>query len=97
MRLTGTLLEIEEYSGDFKGDSGDTVSYSGKRLHVLDGHEVVKVKVPKDLLYSHGYTAGQPVDLRVTVAANAGARGAYLSCQLLGDYAPKPVALAKAN
>jgi len=86
MRLTGNLLEIEDYSGDFKGDSGDSIAYSGKRLHVLDGREVIKVKVPKDRLNNHGLIAGDDVDLRVEVTAQSGARGAYLTVKLLGDY-----------
>lgn len=90
MRLTGQLLDIEEYSGDFKGDDGSKVPYAGLRLHVLDGREVIKVKVPKDQLHSHGLTVGTPVDLAVTVAANAGARGAYLTTLLIGPY-PAPV------
>jgi hypothetical protein len=62
------------------------VAYAGQRLHVLDGREVVKVKVPKDQIDKTGLDAGSPVDLRVTVAANSGARGAYLSVALLGPY-----------
>lgn len=90
MRLTGTLLEVEAYSGDFKGESGDTVAYSGERLHVLDGREVAKVKVPKALVGRHGYEAGDEVDLRVSVQAQTGGRGAYLSCTLIGDFASSP-------
>lgn len=97
MRLTGTLLEVESYSGTMKGDDGKDFAYSGKRLHVLDGREVVKVKIPKDLADSHGYTNGQPVDLRVIVQAQQGARGAYLSTTLQGDFAPARPALAKVN
>lgn len=100
MRLTGTLLEIEPYSGTGRDDAtGKPFEYSGKRLHVLDGREVIKVKIPKDLLDSHGLTEGQSVDLRVTVTAQAGARGAYLTVALLGDYAPaaRLSSVSKAN
>jgi len=86
MRLTGTLLELEDYSGEFKGDDGTMIPFAGIRMHVLDGREVIKVKIPKDLLTSHGYKAQTPVDLRVTVAAQAGARGAYLTVGLLGNF-----------
>lgn len=96
MRLTGQLLDIEDYAGDFKGDDGSQVPYSGKRLHVLDGREVIKVKVPKDQLLSHGLTVGTAVDLAVTVAANAGARGAYLTTLLIGPY-PVPVKVTPNN
>jgi hypothetical protein len=95
MRLTGRLLEIEDYSGDFRGEQGEVVQYSGKRLHVLDGREVIKVKVPKALQHSHGLVEGDEVDLRVSVTANTGARGAYLTTQLLGDFgAPRLSAVA---
>jgi hypothetical protein len=87
MRLTGTLLEVEDYSGTGKGDDGKPFDYSGSRLHVLDGREVVRVKIPKALLDSHGLGAGELVDLRVTVSAQSGARGAYLSVTLVGDFA----------
>lgn len=105
MRLTGTLLEIEPYSGTGRDDAtGKPFDYSGKRLHVLDGLEVIKVKIPKDLVDSHGLTAGQQVDLRVVVTAQSGARGAYLAVGLLGRYEAKPTAaglgihsVAKAN
>ena len=94
MRLTGQLLDIEDYSGDFKGEGGENIAYSGKRLHVLDGREVIKVKIPKDQLYSHGLTVGESVDLSVQVAAQSGARGAYLTCLLVGNFAPERVHLS---
>jgi len=105
MRITGTLLRIENYSGTGKDrdDPGRTFDYAGVRLHVLDGLEVVKVKVPKDKLLTHGYGEGEAVDLAVTVQANQGARGAYLTTTLVGSFetgvtgvagepAPKPSA-----
>ena len=88
MRLTGTLLDIEPYAGDFKGDDGSTIPYAGERLHVLDGREVVKVKVPKAMLGQHGLSVGEAVDLRVQVSAQSGQRGVYLSVGLLGRYVP---------
>jgi len=101
MRITGTLLKIEPYSGTFKDEKdGHEIPYSGLRLHVLDGYEVVKVKVPKDKLHTHGYGEGEAVDLSVKVEANQGARGVYLTVTLLGSFetgvtgteepAPKP-------
>jgi hypothetical protein len=86
MRLTGTLLELEDYSGDFKGEDGSQIAYSGQRLHVLDGREVVKVKIPKDQVGHIAYADGDRVDLRVQVGAQQGARGAYLTVQLVGDF-----------
>lgn len=99
MRLTGRLLQVEDYAGDFKGESGDVIAYSGKRLHVLDGIEVIKVKVPKAQLLTHGLVAGQEIDIQVTVAAQSGARGAYLTCVLVGSVEPSArlTAVAKAN
>lgn len=88
MRITGTLLKIEPYSGTFDGDKGEKVAYSGVRLHILDGFEVVKVKVPKDQLLTHGLGEGEFVDLSVTVQANQGARGAYLTSTLVGSFDP---------
>lgn len=84
MRVTGTVLKVEDYSGDFTGDDGRPVAYVGQRLHVLDGIEVVKVKIPRDLIGRTGVGAGQVVDIQVTVAANAGARGAYLTTTFVG-------------
>jgi hypothetical protein len=98
MRLTGTLLEIEEYSGEMKGDDGKPFAFSGKRLHVLEGREVIKVKIPKNLLDTHGYTNASQVDLRVTVQAQQGARGAYLSTTLVGNFEPaRHAALTKVS
>jgi hypothetical protein len=75
MRITGTLLDIEDYSGTSKGDDGQPFDYSGQRLHVLDGREVTRVKVPKTLIGVHGYGRGELVDLHVSVQAQAGADG----------------------
>lgn len=98
MRLTGTLLEIENYSGDFADrQTGESVAYSGQRWHVLDGREVIKVKVPKDLIDVLPHEQGDAVDLRVQVGAQAGARGAYLTVGLLGDYSASSVRLSVAN
>lgn len=89
MRITGTLLKVEPYSGTFPDEKdGHAVPFAGVRLHVLDGVEVIKVKVPKDQLLTHGLGAGEAVDLTVTVQANQGARGAYLTTTLVGSFAP---------
>lgn len=90
MRITGTLLKIEPYAGEGKDreDPTRTFTYSGVRLHVLDGFEVVKVKVPKEKVLTHGYGEGEAVDLQVTVAANQGSRGAYLTTTLVGSFEP---------
>jgi len=98
MRLTGTLLKIEPYSGTFKGDDGKDVPYAGVRLHVLDGVEVIKVKVPKAQELTHGLGEGEMVDLAVTVQANQGARGAFLTTTLVGSAAPARLSsVSKAN
>ena len=87
MRLTGQLLKIEDYSGTSRDEkTGQPFDYSGKRLYVLDGLEMIKVKIPKDQLLTHGLVENTPVDLAITVSANAGARGAYLTNLLIGPY-----------
>ena len=93
MRITGTLLDIEDYSGTSKGDDGQPFDYSGQRLHILDGREVTRVKVPRSLIGVHGYGKGEVVDLHVTVQAQAGARGAYLTTTLIGDYEVRDAAM----
>ncbi len=87
MRVTGTLLDIENYSGTAKGDDGKPFDYSGQRLHVLEGREVIKVKLPKPLIGAYdAVRRGQIVDLVVNVQAQAGARGAYLTTTAVSDY-----------
>jgi len=83
MRLTGQLLDIEQYAGEFRGENGDMISYAGERLHVLDGREVIKVKVPKVDVGKTGLRVGEDVDLRVQCSIQSGARGSYLSIQLI--------------
>jgi hypothetical protein len=92
MRITGTLLKVEGYSGTFpdKVDPKIEVPYAGTRFHILDGIEVVKVKCPKEQLLTHGLVEGSKVDLQITVQANQGARGAYLTSTLVGSLAPNP-------
>lgn len=89
MRLTGTLLKVEDYAGTMTGDDGREFTYSGTRLHILDGVEVVKAKMAKDAPLPAA-EPGDAVDLRVTVTANSGARNAYLSIQCLGEWADEP-------
>jgi hypothetical protein len=83
MRLTGTLIEIEPYAGEFTGENGREVHYEGERLHVLDGREVIKVKIPKLAVGKTGLVGGQPIDCRVQVSAQVGARGPYLTTLLV--------------
>jgi hypothetical protein len=90
MRITGTLLKVEPYSGTFPDEkTGEPVPFAGVRLHIWDGDELVKVKVPKDQLLTHGLGTGEAVDLKVVVQVNQGARGAYLTTTLVGSFAPK--------
>jgi hypothetical protein len=98
MRLTGTLLEVENYSGEFADkQTGEAVAYAGQRWHVLDGREVIKVKLPKELIDELPFEQGDAVDLRVEVGAQSGARGAYLTVKLLGEYSQSPVRLSVAQ
>jgi hypothetical protein len=91
MRLTGRLLQIEPYAGDFVGEDGSKIAYAGTRLHILDGVEVVKVKQNhKTPPLPEGIEAGDTVDLRVQVTANSGARGAYLSTVFDGLWSDSP-------
>ena len=98
MRLTGRLLKIEPYSGSMKGADGHPFDYAGKRLHVLDDVQVIKVKVPKPLLESHGLDVGSDIDIQVTVEANVGDRGApYLTTTLVGSVVPQLYSVSEAQ
>lgn len=92
MRLSGQLLDIEHKPWTFTGDDGQERSGVTTILHVLDGREVIKVKVPRDGDHSDvsGLKAGTTIDVRVTVAANTGARGAYLTTTYAGPVSPAP-------
>lgn len=104
MRLTGTLLDIEHADGTFRDrETGQDVPWSNATLHILDGREVVKVKVKgSDVEALPPFEVGKPIDLRVSVTANAGARGPYLTVGYSGVYsagldapkAVKPLAVA---
>lgn len=99
MRLTGRLLKIEPYSGTMRGEDGKDFSYAGTRLHVLDGVEVIKVKIPKDQELTHGLVAETEVDLAVSVAAKSGGRGIpYLTTTLIGSIGtPRLAAVSKSS
>lgn len=45
MRLTGTLLKAERRNGNFDASDGRNVSYDNWLYRVLDGSEVIEVKV----------------------------------------------------
>lgn len=92
MRLTGTLTQISETPYAFRGEDGREVVGTSHHLHVLEsGTSLVRVKVPQarvgDLAL---FSLGETVDLAVTVQANAGARGAYLSVSYAGLFEHAP-------
>lgn len=100
MRLTGRLLKIEDYSGTMRGEDGLPFDYKGTRLHVLDGVEIIKVKIPTGQVLTHGLVEGSDVDLAVTVQAKRGGRGIpYLTTTLVGPAVPaaRLASVAKAN
>ena len=98
MRLTGRLLKIEPYSGTMKGSDGLPFDYAGKRLLVLDDVQVIKVKIPKPLLETHGLDVGTDIDIQVTVEPKVGDRGApYLATTLVGAVAPQLHSVSEAN
>jgi hypothetical protein len=98
MRLSGRLLRIENYSGTMKGEDGVPFDYAGVRLHVLDGVEIIKVKIPKDQVPTHGLVENTDVDLAVSVQAKSGGRGIpYLTTTLLGSIPARLASVSKAN
>lgn len=48
MRVIGTLLEVEQSSGTFNNDRGESIAYDNVVLHILDGITVYKVKAKGD-------------------------------------------------
>jgi len=101
MRVTGQVLSIEPYSGKFVPD-GETeaVPYSGEKVNVFDGREVVKVKVKAREIPGLGdLQRGDECDLLVDVVAEGGARGVYLTVTFVErlDNAPHLAAVSKAN
>lgn len=100
MRLTGRLLKIEPYSGTMNGEDGKPFDFAGIRLHVLDeaAAEIVKVKLPKDQLLTHGQVEGTDVDYTVTVQAKTGGRGIpYLQTTFVSVIPGRLSSVAKAN
>jgi len=81
MRVTGQVIGIEPYSGTFPDrESGEKVAYSGTKVSVFDGREVVKVKVKAAQMAGLGeLKRGDECDLLVEVIAEGGARGVYLT------------------
>ena len=71
MKLTGTLLDVEHKVGDFTNDRGDKVSYDFEVLHVLEGREVQKVRLPREIRSSDlPFDKGDVVDVTVGVPSN---------------------------
>jgi hypothetical protein len=71
MQLIGRLLDVEHKVGDFTNDRGEKVSYDFEVLHVLEGREVQKVRLPKEIRSSDlSYVKGEDIEILVTVPAN---------------------------
>lgn len=98
MRLTGQLLMIEDKPYDFTDDTGSKVSGTSTTMHVLDGIVVTKCKVRQDDVAKIAHLEqGDPVDLRVDVQVNSGARGAYLTITFLSEWETAPALAAVEN
>lgn len=101
MRVTGQVIGIEPYSGDFVPE-GETekVPYHGQKVSVFDGREVIKVKVKAREISALGdLKRGDECDLLVDVAAAGGARGIYLTVTFVErlDTAPHLASVSQAN
>jgi len=71
MRLSGTLLDIEHKAGEFINSVGEKISYDFTLLHILDGREVHKVRLPKEVnALDLPIGRGEVVDIDVTVPSN---------------------------
>ena len=81
MRVTGQVLAVEPYSGKFADkDSGDLIAYSGERVSVFDGREVVKVKVKAREIAALGdIKKGDEVDFLVDVLPEGSGGRIYLT------------------
>jgi hypothetical protein len=98
MRLTGQLLMIEDKPYSFKDENGAEVSGTTTYLHVLDGVTVTRVKVKTDEVARIAHLEqGDPVDLRVDVRVNSGARGAYLTITFQSEWETAPALAAVEN
>lgn len=102
MRVTGQVLVIEPYSGTFADrESGDKVAYSGTRVSVFDGREVVKVKVKARESAALGdIKKGDEVDFLVDVLPEGSGGRIYLTVtfvERLNVPSPHLAAVSKAN
>jgi len=81
MRVTGQVISVEPYGGSFNDrESGEKVAYSGTKVGVFDGREVVNVKCKANKLVGLGNVSkGDDIDMLVDVIAEGGARGVYLT------------------
>ena len=71
LQLSGTLLDIEHKAGSFTNQTGELVSYDFEVLHVLEGREVHKVRLPKEVRASDlSYGKGEVIDIEVGVPSN---------------------------
>ena len=71
MKLSGKLLDIEHKAGQFVNDRGESVSYDFVVLHVLEGREVHKVRLPREVnVLDLPYEKGDDIEVAVTVPAN---------------------------
>lgn len=100
MRVTGQVLSIEPYAGSMNDrETGEKVSYSGERLNIFDGREVVKVKVKARQIAALGdVKKGDDVDLVVDVVPGVDAGRVYLVVSFVELVAPAALhAVSKAN
>jgi hypothetical protein len=72
VKLSGTVLDIEHKAGKFINNQGETVTYDFEILHVLEGREVQKVRLPPETRSSDlPFVKGDRVeDIEVSVPSN---------------------------
>lgn len=99
MRVTGQIISVEPYGGKFADkETGEMVSYSGTKVGVFDGREVVNVKVKAAKIAALGdVVKGTDIDMLVDCVAEGGARGVYLTVTFVELLTPARPALSKVN
>ena len=95
MRVTGQIIGVDPYAGKFTSDTGELLPYSGQKLSVLDGREVIKVKVKqREVPLLGGLSRGDDVDCLVDVVAVGAPTGAYLTVTFVELVKAAPAHLA---